>query len=95
MAALERQQGKRTAREKMLNRPVLMVELVRDRGDDADLVVVPADRANARRIAKPRSPPVGRDRKSRPQSAAVAEHHGRDGGVGLETDDARAKYPGD
>ena len=59
-AAGQRQDGERAGRQEMLLRPAFVLALVLDRGDDAGLVIVPAERWNFGERAELRARPVRR-----------------------------------
>ncbi len=63
-AALERQDGERPGREKMLLGAAAMVALMRDIGHDRRLAVIPAVRGDARRLADGRARAVGGDEEA-------------------------------
>ena len=69
----QRQDGEGASGQEMLLGAALMVALVRDRGDEAGLVVVPADGRNLGERAQLRARAVRRDRKSSADCAAVRE----------------------
>ena len=71
LATRKRQESERTGRQEMLLRPAFVVALVRDRRDDAGLVIVPADGLNVGEPAEFRARAVGGDREARAQHAAV------------------------
>ena len=77
--ALERQDRKRTGREKMLDRPAIMRPLDAEGGNDARLRIGPADRFDARLSAQRRPPSIGRDQKRRLHRPATVQP-GRDPG---------------
>src|SRR5208282_1496664 len=72
-AAWKRQDGEWARREEMLLRAAFMIALVGDRGDDAGLVVVPADGRDLGECAELRARAVGGDRKAGAQQTAVGE----------------------
>ncbi len=71
LAARKRQESEWTGRQEMLLRPAFVVALVRDRRDDAGLVVVPADGLNVGEASEFRARAVGGDREARAQHAPV------------------------
>ena len=73
----------------MLLRAAFMIALVGDGGDDAGLIVIPADGRDARKRAELRARAVGGDRKARPERAAIAEPERRDALAGGPTHDRR------
>ena len=77
-AAGKRQDRERAGGQEMLLRTAFMIALVGDGGDDAGLVVIPADGRDARKRDELRARAVGGDRKARAQRAAVAESQRRD-----------------
>ena len=74
-AALERQDRERSRRQEMLFGAAAVIALVRDRGDDARLAVVPAVRRNAGALANLRARTVGGDQEARCDDGAVGERH--------------------
>ena len=71
--SLQRQDRERPRRQEMLLGAAVMIALVRDRGDDRRLVVVPAVRRNAGLLADPRARAVGADQKPRRNFIAIRE----------------------
>ena len=67
----KRQERKRTGRQKMLLRPPLVIAFVRDRCDDAGLVIVPADGRDVSELDEFRVGAVGGDREARAQYAGI------------------------
>ena len=61
----------------MLLRPAFVLALVLDGGDDAGLVIVPAERGNVGQRAELRARPVRRCRHTRPQASAVGKRKRR------------------
>ena len=76
-AAGQRQDGERAGRQEMLLRPAFVLALVLDGGDDAGLVIVPAERGNVGQRAELRARPVRRCRQTRPQASAVGKRKRR------------------
>ena len=72
-AAGKRQDRERAGGQEMLLCTAFMIALMGDGGDDAGLVVIPADGRDARKRDELRPRAVGGDRKARAQRAAVAE----------------------
>ena len=71
--ALQRQNRERPRRQEMLLGAALMIALVRDGGDDARLLVVPADAADAGRLTERRARAVGGDQKFRVDRSVIGE----------------------
>ena len=71
--ALERQDRERPRRQEMLLGAAVMIALVRDGGDDARLTVVPADAADAGRLADRRARAIGGDQELCGKPLAVGE----------------------
>ena len=63
-AALQRQDRERSRRQEMLFRPAVMIALMLDGGDDAGLLVVPAEALDAARLADRRARAVGGDEQA-------------------------------
>ena len=72
--ALQRQDRERARRQEMLLGAAVMIALVRDRGDDAGLAVVPAVARDAGALADRRVRAVGGDQEPRRKCVAVGEH---------------------
>ena len=70
-AAWKRQDSEWTGRQEMLLRPTFVIAPVRDRRDDAGLVIVPADGVDVGKPAKFRARAVGGDGEARAQHATV------------------------
>ena len=77
-AAGKRQDGERAGGQEMLLRAAFMIALVGDGGDDAGLVVVPANGRDVRERAELRACAVSGDREARPERAAVGQPQRRD-----------------
>ena len=73
--ARQRQDRERPGRQEMLLGAAVVIALVRDRGDDRRLVVVPAVRGDAGLLADRRARAVGADQKPRRDRLAVGELH--------------------
>ncbi len=73
LAAGQRQDGERAGRQEMLLGHAFMVALMRDGGDDAGLIIVPAVGGNRGERTQFRARPVGRDGEAGAKSAAVGE----------------------
>ena len=73
LAPGQRQDGERAGRQEMLLSHAFVVALVRDGGDDAGLVVVPAVGGNRGERAQLRARAVGRDGEAGAEAAAVGE----------------------
>ena len=71
LAARKRQESERTGRQEMLLGPAFVVALVRDRRDDAGLVIVPAEGLDLGETAEFRARAVGGDGEARAQHAPV------------------------
>ena len=69
LAARKRQERERAGRQEMLLRPAFVVALVRDRRDDAGLVIVPADGLDLGEPRKFRARAIRGDREARAQHA--------------------------
>ncbi len=71
LPAGKRQESEGTGRQEMLLRPSLVIALVRDRRDDAGLVIVPADSLDFGELTEFRARAVGGHGKTRAQHAPV------------------------
>ncbi len=70
---MQRQDRERARRQKVLHRARAVRLLVTDRGDDAHLRILPADDADASRLAQARRAPVCCHQQRRAQAATVGK----------------------